>query len=76
MRCQHDGIVSDTEFSALLLEIKMAVAKPEVVITRVTSHLEMKFQLLIYVRKWGQHDGSVFNAKFITLVLDIQNGDC
>src|SRR5437867_2469125 len=43
---QHFGISSNTEFITLLPEIKMAVAKPEVVVSRPTCHLEMEFQRL------------------------------
>src|SRR5437867_6705346 len=46
MVCQHFGIASSTEFIILLPEIKMAAAKPEVVVSRPTCHLEMKFQRL------------------------------
>ena len=43
---QHARIASSTEFIILLPEIKMAAAKPEVVVSRPTCHLEMGFQRL------------------------------
>src|SRR3989442_15180218 len=43
---QHGGIASSTGFIILLPEIKMAAAKPEVIVSRPTCHLEMEFQRL------------------------------
>src|SRR2546425_6790545 len=53
MVSQYVGITSSTEFIILLPEIKMAAAKPEVVVSRPTWHLEMELQRL-YLCSHGQ----------------------
>ena len=69
---QYVGIAFDKGFLTLGLKIKMAAAKPEVVIARLIYHLGIKFQRLCLCFHSRSCVGIASNREFVTLGLEIK----